>query len=79
MIEKHYSREQPDDLQRREPGIGAGAIQQTKTEWSQLIAMLELAQRWQELIGGFTDDDAHPWLAASASTWPASRAAAAST
>jgi hypothetical protein len=74
MIEKHLSREQPDDLLRREPGLGAGAIQQTKTEWSQLIAMLELAQRWQELIGGFTDDDPHPWLAASASTWPASRA-----
>jgi hypothetical protein len=54
MIEKYYPREQPDDLRRREPGIGAGAIQQTKTEWSQLIAMLELAQRWQELMGEFT-------------------------
>jgi hypothetical protein len=54
------------------------ALQQTDSEWSQLIAMLELAQRWQELIGGFTDDDPHPRLAASASTWPTSRAAAAS-
>jgi hypothetical protein len=41
--------------------------------------MLELAQRWQELMGEFTGEDIHPWLAASTSTWPASRAAAAST
>jgi hypothetical protein len=41
--------------------------------------MLELAQRWQELIGEYTGEDAHLWLAASASTWPGSRAAAPST
>jgi hypothetical protein len=37
------SREQPDDLQRRESGIGPGVIQQIKTEWSQPVAILELA------------------------------------
>jgi hypothetical protein len=79
MIEKYYTPEHRDDLQQRERGLGAGAIQQTEKEWSQLIAMLELVQRWQELMGGFTGEDAHPWLAASASTWPASRAAAALT
>jgi hypothetical protein len=79
MIEKYYTREQPDDLQHRERGLGAGAIQQPESEWGQLIAMLELAQRWQGLIGECTGEDAHPWLAASASTRPASRAAAAST
>jgi hypothetical protein len=35
-------------------------IQQTESEWSQLIAMLELVQRWEELIGEFTREDAHP-------------------
>jgi hypothetical protein len=50
--------------------------QRTEREWSQLIAMLELVQRWQELIGEFAGEDAQPRLAASASTWPASRAAA---
>jgi hypothetical protein len=46
------SREQRQ-AQRREGGLGAGAVQQTESAWSQLIAMLELAQRWQELIGEF--------------------------
>lgn len=45
---------------RRERGLGAGVIQQTESEWNELIAMLELAQRWQELIGEFTSEDAHP-------------------
>jgi hypothetical protein len=79
MVEKYYPREQPDNLQPRERGLGAGAVHQTESEWSELIAMLELAQYWQELMGEFTGEDAHPWLAASAWTWPASRAAAAST
>jgi hypothetical protein len=79
MMEKYYTREQPDDLERRERELGAGAIRQTEREWSQLIAMLELVQRWQELMGEFTGEDAHPWLAASASIWPTSRAAAALT
>jgi hypothetical protein len=79
MIEKRDTREQPDDLRQRERGLGAGAVQRTESEWSQVIAMLELAHRWQELIGEFTGEDAHPWLTASASTRPASRAAAALT
>jgi hypothetical protein len=41
MIERYYPRQRRDDLQRRERGLGAGAIQQTESEWSQLIAMLE--------------------------------------
>jgi hypothetical protein len=52
---------------------------QAERDWSQFIAMLELVQRWQELIGELTGEDTHTWLAASASTWPASRAAAALT
>jgi hypothetical protein len=79
MLEKYYTREQPDDLQRRERGLEAGAVRQAESDWSQVIAMLELAQRWEELVGEFTGEAAHPWLAASASTRPASRAAAALT
>ena len=60
MIEEYYTRERPDDLQRRERGLGTGWIQQTESEWSQLIAMLELTQRWHELIGELADEDAHP-------------------
>jgi hypothetical protein len=68
---------EPAELQQRDRERGAGAVGQTESEWSQLIGMLDLAQRWQELIGDFTSEDADPWLAASASTWPASRAAGA--
>ena len=60
MIATYYMRERPEDRHRRERGLGAGTIQQTEGEWSQLIAMLELAQRWQELIGEITGEDAHP-------------------
>jgi hypothetical protein len=42
-------------------------IQQTESEWSQLIAMLDW-QRWRELTGELTGKDAQPWLAGSAST-----------
>jgi hypothetical protein len=77
MIEKYYTTGQPDDLHRRERGLEAGGVRWLESEWNQLIAMLELAQRWEELIGEFTGEGAHLWLAASASTWPASIAAAA--
>jgi hypothetical protein len=79
MFEKYYPREQRDDLQERERECGARPVGQTESEWSQLIALLELAQQWQELMGEFTGEDAHPWLAASASTFPGPRAAAALT
>lgn len=45
---------------RPERRLGAGAVQQTESVWSQLIAMLELAQRWQKLIGEFIGEDTHP-------------------
>jgi hypothetical protein len=75
MIKMYYTREQPDDLQRRERGLGAWTLQQTEREWSELIAMLELVQRWQELIDDFTGEDAQPPFAAAASPQPAPRAA----
>jgi hypothetical protein len=53
-IEMRCTREQRDDLQRGERRLAATAAQQTESEWSQLISMLELSQRWQELIGEFT-------------------------
>jgi hypothetical protein len=59
-IERYYTREPRDDLQRRDRGLAPGAVQQTESEWSQLIGMLELAQRWQELMREFTGEDAHP-------------------
>jgi hypothetical protein len=59
-IEMHCTREQRDDFQRGERELAASAVQQTESEWSQLIAMLELSQRWQELIDEFTAEDAHP-------------------
>jgi hypothetical protein len=59
MIEKYCTHEKPEDLRRRERGPGAGAVGQTEREWGQLIAMLELAQRWQELVGEFTGEGAH--------------------
>ena len=60
MIEMYDSREQPDDLQRRDRGLAAGAGQPAESEWSQLIGILELAQRWQDLIGEFIGEDANP-------------------
>lgn len=71
MIEKYYTRDQPADLQTRE--LGAGAIEQTESDWSQLIAMVELGRRWQELIGDFTGEDAHPDGSGADDPWSASR------
>jgi hypothetical protein len=59
MIEMYCTREQRDDLPRRERGLGARTVQQTESEWSQLIGILELARRWQELIGECTGEDVH--------------------
>jgi hypothetical protein len=64
--QKHHTPKQPEDPQRHERRL-AGTVQQTEREWGQLIAMLDLAQRWQELIGEFTGEDAHPCSAAAAS------------
>jgi hypothetical protein len=41
-------------------GLGPGAVGQTESEWSQLIAMLELAQLWEELIGEVPAENALP-------------------
>jgi hypothetical protein len=45
-------------------------IQQTESDGSQLIAMPEVTQRWQELTGELVEDDAQLGSAASASSWP---------
>jgi hypothetical protein len=72
-IEIDGTREQRDDLQRSERGLAVGAVQQTESEWSRLIAMLELSQRWQELAGEFTGEDGHPARASADDFWSASR------
>jgi DNA-binding transcriptional MerR regulator len=73
MIEKYYDSEQLDKLAERGRELGPEAIKEAEREWGELIAavqeeraqgtdpssprMLELARRWQRLIGQFTDGD----------------------
>jgi hypothetical protein len=54
VIETYPAREQGDDLHRRGRGLEDEAVRQTESEWSEPIAMLELARRWQELLCEFT-------------------------
>ncbi len=74
MIEKYYTPEQLDQLERRRKELGEEQIRASESEWGELIAlvraeqaagasptgprMLELAGRWKGLIEQFTGGDA---------------------
>jgi hypothetical protein len=73
MIEKHFSPEQLEALEKREEALGPEAIQEAQQEWPRLISAVrkamengedptsdgvqELAQRWTALIQAFSGGD----------------------
>jgi DNA-binding transcriptional MerR regulator len=73
MIDKHYTQEQLEQLERRRDELGDAGIRQAEDDWAALIEavrtehangtdagdprMLELARRWQALIEKFTGGD----------------------
>jgi DNA-binding transcriptional MerR regulator len=73
MIDKHYTPEQLEQLERRRDELGDAGMRQAEDDWTALIEavrtehangtgagearMLELARRWQALIQQFTGGD----------------------
>jgi len=74
MMERYYTPEQLEQLERRRAELGDDAIRRAEAEWAQLIAEAEelrsagveptdprvqpLAARWRELVARFTGGDA---------------------
>ena len=73
-VERHFTREQMEAIERRGQELGADAITRTQDEWTELIAEVQAAMacgadsagaevqgfaaRWRELVERFTGDDA---------------------
>ena len=73
MFEKYYSPEQLEELAGRREAMGPEAMEKAQDDWAELIALVkaemekgtdpatpevrELAQRWQGLVDGFTQQD----------------------
>ncbi len=73
-VERHFTREQMETIERRGQELGAAAIAKTQVEWTELIAEVQaamargadpagaevqaLAVRWRELVERFTGGDA---------------------
>ena len=73
-VERHFTREQMEEIERRGQELGADAITRTQDEWTELIAEVQaamargadpagaevqgLAARWRELVERFTGGDA---------------------
>ena len=73
-VERHFTREQMETIERRGQELGADAIARTQEEWTELIAEVQaamargadpagaevqsLAARWRELVERFTGGDA---------------------
>ena len=74
MFEKHFSKEQLNQLEERRKAVGEARIREVEAEWPRLIAAVreemqagtdpkdprvqELAARWQALVEEFTGGDA---------------------